>query len=345
MPCGLRPMNREISPDVHTYRLKTWVLVVNVLTLVIFGLMFGGTAASMLAMMESLRAEVYGEMIQYSLLAIMLPLFLLMAIVVIQLVIAILQCFFSYIKITPEGIENKVWLARHIRARWSEVDRLGKYLFYDAVYLKSYEVTGFSPSYHWPWKSINFAQNTIAVSSYQGWPGGGLASDLKQRAPRLFEPSAPAVAAQDSTSAHADQEQRLLAALSHASVFFAGIGIVVPIVVYVTQQAKSKSTTFHALQALVYQLVGMVLTFLFPVCLVGLVFITAFVPTLTESAVTFEQYMGVNLIFMSAAILALMLGGIAFIIYGMIGAVQAYQGKDFRYALIGRWVEKRFPTT
>lgn len=336
-------MINETSADVHTYRLKTWVLVVNVLTLVFFGLIFGGVTTSMLATMESFRSRVNTDVVLYSFLAIFVPLFILMVIVVIQMIISILQWFFSYVKITPEGIENKVWLARHILVRWPEVDRLGKYLFYDVVYLKSYEVIGYSPSYHWPWKSINFAQNTIAVSNYQGWPDGPLANDLKRRAPGLFERPVQAAETQGPAVSGISQDQRLLAALAHASVFFAGIGILVPLFVYATQRAKSRFAAFHALQALVYQLVGMALSVIFPFCLVGAAFIAAFVPTVTEISVTYEQYMGVTLVLMSAAILGLMVGGIAFIVYGMVGAVLVYQGKDFYYRWIGQRVAKAFP--
>lgn len=28
------------------------------------------------------------------------------------------------------------------------------------------------------------------------------------------------------------------------------------------------------------------------------------------------------------------------IIYGLVAAIQTFQGKDFRYAIIGRWIER-----
>jgi hypothetical protein len=35
----------------------------------------------------------------------------------------------------------------------------------------------------------------------------------------------------------------------------------------------------------------------------------------------------------------MMIGGIFFVIYGIIGAVMAFQGKPFRYILIGKRIE------
>lgn len=335
-------MINETSPDVHTYRLKTWVLLVNTATLVFFLLLFGGVAASMLATMEMYRAEVESDLIQYSFLAIAIPMFILMAIVVIQLVIALLQCFFSYIKVTPDGIEHKVWLARHIRTGWPEVDRLGKFLFYDAVFLKSYEVIGFSPSYRWPWKLINFAQNAITVSTYQGWPQGRLADDLKRHAPGLFEQPSLVVEAQSPEAV--SQEDRLLAALSHASIIFAGISIFVPLVIYATHKEKSRFLAFQTLQAFYYQLVGILLGFILPFCIIGVVLVAAFIPLFTRSGVSYESFLSIMMITSMAMIGLLALVSIAYIVYGVVGGVQTYQGKDFRYAVIGKRVEKGLPT-
>jgi hypothetical protein len=47
-----------------------------------------------------------------------------------QTINLIILLFFSYIKISPSGIEQKNGYYKHIRCNWSDVDRLGKYLLF-----------------------------------------------------------------------------------------------------------------------------------------------------------------------------------------------------------------------
>ena len=55
-------------------------------------------------------------------------------------------------------------------------------------------------------------------------------------------------------------ENRLLAALAHGSVFAQGIGILVGVLVYITQREKSRYAAFQALQAAVFQLISLIIT-------------------------------------------------------------------------------------
>ena len=55
-------------------------------------------------------------------------------------------------------------------------------------------------------------------------------------------------------------ENRLLAALAHAAVATQGIGILVGVVVYVTQRDKSRYAAFQGLQAALFQLANLIIT-------------------------------------------------------------------------------------
>jgi hypothetical protein len=55
-------------------------------------------------------------------------------------------------------------------------------------------------------------------------------------------------------------ENRLLAALSHGSIVAQGVGILVGVVVYVTQREKSHYAAFQSLQAAVFQLINLIIT-------------------------------------------------------------------------------------
>lgn len=54
------------------------------------------------------------------------------------------------------------------------------------------------------------------------------------------------------------QDERVMAALAHASALLPLMGVIAPIVIWVSQKEKSKYVAFQALQALAYQL-GMIL--------------------------------------------------------------------------------------
>lgn len=341
-------MNNDVNTatDIHIYKLKPWLILLNAFNLVLIGVAFSIPLMLMIVTAtSSSRTETDFPAIRYSFLCLFAPLVLMMGFVLLQQVVNLVAIFFSYIKITPEGIENKYWPYRHTWTRWSEVDRLGKAFLYDVVYLKSYELMGLSLSFTKPLKIFNLFPPSIAVSTYNGWPDGQLASDLKHYAPHLFEPRPAGLEAQaakqDSGSAGIPQEHRLLAALSHASVLLTGFGVLIPLIIYVTNKSKSAYLGFHTLQALFYQLIGCLISLLAPCCLIGVTILPVIGATMPGNETLFEPSMIVMMVFLTIMILLVALGGVAYVIYGMVGAIQAYQGKDFRYAIIGKQIEKR----
>jgi uncharacterized protein len=116
--------------------------------------------------------------------------------------------------------------------------------------------------------------------------------------------------ASTTTPANKVPDDNLMAALAHAGVL---ITVIVALVIWLTQKEKSKYVEFQAKQALVYQLVvGVVLLVLWVIS-----FILMFI------------YIG----FLLMPIVMLL--GLVAVIYGLYAAYQTYQGKDFRYVIIG----------
>lgn len=330
----------------HIYKSRPWVLLLNLFSLVFFLVVIGIPGIAIITLIaSSLDFETDYRVLTYSLLCVFTPFIVMFALAIVQMIVAVISGFFSYIKITPEGIENKIWPYRDIRSGWSEVDRLGKFFLYDVLYLKSFEITGLSLSFTWPLKHLNFIQPSIALNTYNGWPDGELANDLKRYSPQLFDNQPPIertqAPVQGANVTGISQEQRLLAALSHASVLFMGIGLFVPLVIYVTQKKRSVFLEFQALQAFIFQLLGSFVGILFPFCLVGAIFIPGIGASISGNENVIMPYMAVMMMISLAIAMLITFGSIAYGIYGIIGAILAYQGKDFRYVIIGKQIEKR----
>lgn len=137
-------------------------------------------------------------------------------------------------------------------------------------------------------------------------------------------------------------DERVMAALSHVAVLLPMIGIVAPIFIWVTQKDKSRYVAFQALQAVAFQLVMIASWFIGMGCYV-LSFFAMVIPISLSSGGTqpgvspFETLV----VFIPFLVFgAIFLVGFFFIVYGVIGAVMAFQGKPFRYFLIGRSVER-----
>ncbi|MEA3254828.1 MAG: DUF4870 domain-containing protein [Candidatus Altiarchaeota archaeon] len=111
------------------------------------------------------------------------------------------------------------------------------------------------------------------------------------------------------------KDEHLMAAIAHAGVL---ITVIVALVIWLTQKEKSKYVEFQAKQALVYQLV------------VGVVLIVLWIITIILSFVVIG-------IFLMPVILLLSLAAVG---YGLYGAYETYQGKDFRYMIIGDQLSK-----
>jgi uncharacterized Tic20 family protein len=136
------------------------------------------------------------------------------------------------------------------------------------------------------------------------------------------------------------EDERVLAALSHASVVANAVnlaGMIATSLIWTMHRDRSPYVRAHALQALVYQGAVLLVT-LFLALLGGLCLALSLLPALLRpdlyrgSPPPYSVWIGV------LALLALIGFGVLATLYGLYGAYQAYRGRPFRYLLIGRLV-------
>lgn len=344
-------MNNDlgITPNVHIYKPKRWTLALNIFSLLFMGIVMGIPLIVFVFMVNSL-IQSQSEFISLTMAlgCLLTPIIILLAFNIIQITINVIMSFFSYIKISPDGIEQKNSPYKHIRCNWSDVDKLGKFfLLTDVIYLNSYEVLGLSISLKSPFRFLHTKQGFISLTGYDGWPDGQLASDLKHYAPKLFDDQPISQETQPENkdvpiigTPSVSQEIRLLAAISHASVLFTNIGVIVPIGIYATQKKKSSYIGFQALQALIWQIVMFVFNMLMSSCMVGTILIPVLFATSSQNERFLELSAGGIFLAVMICVFLIIVGNLAFVIYGIVGATMTYQGKDFRYVFIGDRIEK-----
>lgn len=140
-----------------------------------------------------------------------------------------------------------------------------------------------------------------------------------------------------------NENERTLAGLAHAGILLglvtSGIGgPIVALVIWLTQRDESEWVRFQALQALVYQLLGIAVVFLSVMCWLG-VWFASFVPLMANP----EQYSDAPppAMFASLALLCVPLGlTVLWTLYGVWGGLRAWQGANFRYVILGDLLSK-----
>ena len=134
-------------------------------------------------------------------------------------------------------------------------------------------------------------------------------------------------------------ENRLLAALAHGSVVAQGIGILVGVLVYITQRDKSRYAAFQALQAAVFQLINFIIMIGMWVVW-GVFYGLSMIPLIMQAEANPEAappaIFWISMISMVIPLIYMVIIGL----YGLWGGVRTWQGKDFRYLFIGSWLEK-----
>lgn len=111
------------------------------------------------------------------------------------------------------------------------------------------------------------------------------------------------------------------------------------VLVYITQRDKSRYAAFQALQASVYQLINFIITI--SLWLIwGLFYGLSMIPLIQQAETNPDAapplIFWLSLLGMVIPLIYMTLVGL----YGLWSAVRTWQGKDFRYFLIGRWLEK-----
>ncbi|RJP54501.1 MAG: DUF4870 domain-containing protein [Anaerolineaceae bacterium] len=133
-------------------------------------------------------------------------------------------------------------------------------------------------------------------------------------------------------------EERLLVALAHGSVILSFFGPIVPALVWTFQRRKSPYVAFHALQAIGYQMltfwVGMAAYLLFV-----LVFMLIAIPLMGFAASNSRFEM--TPFILQGSMFFFMFGFMGiYVLFGIVGAVSCLLDKDFKYPILGKWLEK-----
>lgn len=139
------------------------------------------------------------------------------------------------------------------------------------------------------------------------------------------------------SEAKLNQDERIMAAMAHGSAIIFGMGIIAAVVLWATQKEKSRYVAFQALQALVYQIAGVVVQIVSWCCWTALYF-GSLIPLLAAAENSSDPplffWVSMGLMVVPFALMGL------WIIGGLWGAVRALQGRDFRYAVIGTQLER-----
>ncbi len=129
-------------------------------------------------------------------------------------------------------------------------------------------------------------------------------------------------------------DDKIWAALAHASAFFAFLGPLVPVILWFTQRKKSRYVAFQALQAMLYQTIFFwVYITVIPLGMILLMFAWIFGIVLLAPHTTDPFLIG---FVPQIAIWVILLG--SFAVYGLIAiiaAVLSLMGRDFRYPFFG----------
>ncbi|MDH7578683.1 MAG: DUF4870 domain-containing protein [Bacillota bacterium] len=119
-------------------------------------------------------------------------------------------------------------------------------------------------------------------------------------------------------------DEKILAGVTHLGVLLSGVGIVVPLVIYLFQQGRSSFVMRHAKQALGYQVVVLLLSFL-----LGIIFTGGMM-----GGLMYGRFISLG----SFGVYGLIT--LAFILYGIAGGIQGFLGREFKYIWIGDFIER-----
>jgi uncharacterized Tic20 family protein len=139
-------------------------------------------------------------------------------------------------------------------------------------------------------------------------------------------------------------DERMLAAVAHAGILLGlptnGVGgIAAALVVWLTQRDRSRYVGFQALQALVYQVVVLLITMVSFGCW-GLLWLVMIIPSAamgSPAGVGPPATFWAGLILLACPLIVL----VVLVLYGLWGAIRSLAGYEFRYLIIGDWLERR----
>ncbi len=140
-----------------------------------------------------------------------------------------------------------------------------------------------------------------------------------------------------------DKEDQIAGAVCHSTSALLFWGILTPIVVWITQHERSAFLRFQALQALIYQAIGLVAYFAFMVLyfvfFFGFMGVTVFASTPGSSAP--PAWMGLAALPFLAIMCVFALGGLIYPVLAFVAAVRVLNGHDFHYPILGNILAAR----
>ncbi len=139
--------------------------------------------------------------------------------------------------------------------------------------------------------------------------------------------------ARSTSGAEPTQDERIMAAIAHASIVAGGLGIVAAVVIWLTQKEKSSYVRFQGLQATVYQFAGIVASTLVWVCW-GCFYALSFIPMVRDPQAFEAAPPPVFWISLASMVIPLVVMAVWWI-YGVYGGWRTLQGRDFQYVGLG----------
>ncbi|MCC6803157.1 MAG: DUF4870 domain-containing protein [Anaerolineae bacterium] len=148
-------------------------------------------------------------------------------------------------------------------------------------------------------------------------------------------------------------DEKLWAAVAHGSVWVTLLGgvlsggaviplsVFIPLVIYFLFRQKSDYVAFHALQAFVLQLIGTVGAFLL-LLVGGLVWgigmVIALLAVVLLVGFILVPFWGIVGVLLLGTVVVM---PIAMMFFGTYAAIETYNGRDYRYPFIARWVDRQ----
>jgi uncharacterized Tic20 family protein len=129
------------------------------------------------------------------------------------------------------------------------------------------------------------------------------------------------------------REECLMASVAHASVVIIGPGIIVGVLIWITQKEKSTYASGQGLQATLYQLLGMIII-MYLWTIWSILYALTWIPWLMNPEQFDNAPPPIFWIGMASMVVPLIFM-LVWVLYGLWGALKTLLGSDFRYLLIG----------
>lgn len=102
----------------------------------------------------------------------------------ILLMLLVGEVMFSYLQVSPKGIEYRFWPFYYLEFDWNDIESIKRSRLLGIFPYDSMNVAIPNRS---SYATTTVLTQSISLSNFQGWPKGKLAASLREYAPHLFE--------------------------------------------------------------------------------------------------------------------------------------------------------------